>query len=108
LPDVYHIYKGGSDFEGLRLINARVIHTFHMNDYPAEPPRDKINDADRVFPGLGIAPLKQLVRILRDGGFRGMLSLELFNRDYWTRDPLDVARYGLAAMRDVVQAGLEK
>jgi sugar phosphate isomerase/epimerase len=107
LPDVYHIYKGGSDLEGLRLINARAIHTFHMNDYPADPPREQINDSDRIFPGLGVAPLKRLVRILHDGGFRGMLSLELFNREYWNRDPLDVARYGLAAMRDVVQAGLE-
>ena len=60
LPDVYHIYKGGSDFHGLKLINGRRVHVFHVNDYPAEPPRETIGDADRVYPGDGIAPLNQI------------------------------------------------
>ena len=33
-----------------------------------------------------------LVRDLRRIGFRGVLSLELFNRDYWKQDPVAVAR----------------
>ena len=53
LPDVYHIYKGGSDFAGLKLLHADTIQVFHVNDYPAEPPREKIGDADRVYPGEG-------------------------------------------------------
>jgi hypothetical protein len=32
-----------------------------MNDYPAEPPRETIADRDRVYPGDGIAPIKQIV-----------------------------------------------
>ena len=39
LPDVYHIYKGGSDFHGLRIFNASAFEVFHMNDYPASPSR---------------------------------------------------------------------
>jgi sugar phosphate isomerase/epimerase len=100
LPDVYHIYKGGSDFEGLRFINGRAIHVFHMNDYPADPPRETINDSHRVFPGLGVAPLKEIVRTLSETGFRGVFSLELFNREYWAMDALDVAKRGLAAMQE--------
>ena len=57
LPDVYHLYKGGSDFAGLKLLNAAAVHVFHMNDYPANPPRSAINDSDRVYPGDGVAPL---------------------------------------------------
>ncbi len=57
LPDVYHIYKGGSGFNGLRMFNGRQVHAFHINDYPADPPRDTISDADRVYPGDGVAPL---------------------------------------------------
>ncbi len=106
LPDVYHIYKGGSDFSGLRLINGAAIHVFHMNDYPADPPRSTIRDEHRVYPGHGIAPLASILRTLYDGGFRGALSLELFNRDYWKQDPLEVARTGLASMRTSVQAAL--
>ena len=102
LPDVYHLYKGGSDFAGLRLIDGGAMHVFHMNDYPAEPSRDKIGDAQRVYPGDGVAPLSEILRSLRDTGFRGMLSLELFNRDYWKQDPLSVAKTGLEKMRTAV------
>ncbi|MCA9019687.1 MAG: sugar phosphate isomerase/epimerase, partial [Planctomycetaceae bacterium] len=45
LPDVYHIYKGGSDFAGLGLLSGSAIQVFHVNDYPADPPRETINDS---------------------------------------------------------------
>jgi sugar phosphate isomerase/epimerase len=104
LPDVYHIYKGGSDFTGLGLIHGTSIHVFHMNDYPADPPRETINDADRVYPGDGVAPLGDILRTLHSTGCRCMLSLELFNREYWKQDPVEVARTGLAKMRAAVDA----
>jgi sugar phosphate isomerase/epimerase len=107
LPDVYHLYKGGSSPEGLRLLNGAAMHAFHFNDYPAEPPRAEITDAARVFPGDGVAPLALIVRELAASGFRGSFSLELFNRDYWQRDALDVARIGLAKMRAVVEQSLK-
>ncbi len=106
LLDVYHLYKGGSGFEGLKLLGGRGLHVFHVNDYPAEPARDKISDADRVYPGDGVAPLDQIFRDLRDAGFRGMLSLELFNRSYWKQDPLLVARTGLEKTRAAVRKSL--
>lgn len=106
MPDVYHIYKGGSDFEGLRLIDGSAMHCFHMNDYPADPPRDKISDADRVYPGDGVAPLDKILRILHDNGFRGALSLELFNREYWKQDAKQVAATGLSKMKNAVAEAL--
>jgi sugar phosphate isomerase/epimerase len=102
LPDVYHLYKGGSSFQGLSLLDGDAIHVFHMNDYPADPPRGTISDADRVYPGDGIAPLAELVRLLQAIGFRGYFSLELFNRGYWKQDARTVARTGLEKMRAVV------
>jgi sugar phosphate isomerase/epimerase len=77
-----------------------------MNDYPAEPPRDEIADAHRVYPGDGVAPLAGLLRDLRAAGFRGALSLELFNREYWKQDPLTVAKTGLERMRAAVAASV--
>lgn len=106
LPDVYHLYKGGSDFAGLRLLSGNAVHVLHVNDYPADPPRATITDAHRVYPGDGVAPWKTIVRNLRDAGFHGFLSLELFNREYWMRDALTVARVGLEKMRTVVKNGL--
>jgi sugar phosphate isomerase/epimerase len=107
LADVYHVYKGGSSFETLKLLGPDALQVFHMNDYPADPPRATITDAHRVYPGDGVAPLRQMMRDLRRLGFRGVLSLELFNRDYWKQDALAVARTGLEKMKKVVQASQE-
>jgi sugar phosphate isomerase/epimerase len=99
LPDIYHLYKGGSDFAGLRLLSRSAIHVFHVNDYPAKPPREAIADKDRVYPGDGVAPLVDILHTLREIGFDGYLSVELFNRDYWQQDPLEVARTALSKLK---------
>jgi len=106
LPDVYHIYKGGSDFNGFKMLSRKAIHVFHLNDYPADPPRETIGDRDRVYPGDGIAPLTQILRDLYDNNNQGVLSLELFNPVYWKQDPLQVAKTGLAKMKAAVHKAL--
>jgi len=106
LLDVYHLYKGGSAFDGLRMLNGKSMHAIHVNDYPADPPRAAINDAARVYPGDGVAPLGSVFRTLRDIGFSGMLSLEVFNRDYWKQDPAKVVQTGIEKMRETVQKAL--
>jgi 2-keto-myo-inositol isomerase len=102
LLDVYHLHKGGSGFAGLRLLSGAAMNCFHMNDYPETPPRETITDAHRVYPGDGVAPLKQILRDLFTTGFTGALSLELFNRSYWEQDALTVARTGLEKMKMAV------
>ena len=99
LPDVFHLYKGGSDFHGIRLLGPETIQVLHLNDYPNDPPREKIDDSYRQYPGDGVAPLSDLLQVLRRTGGRKVLSLELFNRKYWSEDALAVARTGLARMK---------
>ena len=102
LPDVYHIFKGGSDFGGLALLSDDAIQVFHMNDYPASPSREEMNDSHRVYPGDGIAPLSTILKMVSGNGRHVVLSLELFNKDYWKQDALAVATTGLSKMRDAV------
>ncbi len=102
LPDFYHIYKGGNDFEGLNAIEASMMHCFHINDYPAEPAQAEIADKHRVYPGDGVCPLPKIIRQLIDNGFSGTFSLELFNPEYWKQDALQVASLGLQKSRAVV------
>ena len=106
LPDVYHIYKGGSDFQGLSLVNGASIHVMHLNDYPADPPQETIRDQHRVYPGDGVAPLSKIIHQLITNGFRGTFSLELFNPVYWEQPARDVAVTGLAKMKMAVQASV--
>ncbi|NQT12996.1 MAG: sugar phosphate isomerase/epimerase [Planctomycetes bacterium] len=106
LLDAYHMYKGGSGFECLRLLSGAQMHAFHVNDYPADPPREEINDSHRVYPGDGVCPLSAVLGSLHASGFRGMLSLEVFNRDYWQQDPLTVAKTGLEKTRAAVRRAM--
>ncbi len=102
LLDVYHLYKGGCNFANMSIVPGPKMHVLHMNDYPADPPRDTIKDEHRVYPGDGVAPLDYILSNLIAGGFRGVLSLELFNREYWQQPPADVAKKGLEKMQAAV------
>lgn len=103
LADVFHLYKGGSDFHGLGLLGPNTVQVLHMNDFPSEPPREKIDDSYRIYPGDGTAPIIETLRLLRQNGGQKVLSLELFNRKLWTEDPLEVAKTGLAKMKAVAE-----
>jgi sugar phosphate isomerase/epimerase len=102
LPDVYHLYKGGSDFTGIKLLGGPAFHMLHVNDYPAKLSRAEITDAHRVYPGDGVAPIVPLLRDVHALGFTGHLSLELFNREYWKQAPFQVAVTGLEKLKAVV------
>ncbi|MEX1239893.1 MAG: sugar phosphate isomerase/epimerase family protein [Cyclobacteriaceae bacterium] len=102
LPDVYHLFRGNSGFESLKMLDGNMIEVFHMNDYPDTIPREQMEDKDRIYPGDGVAPLKQIIAALKKMGGEKILSLELFNREYWKQDPLQVAKTGLEKMRKAV------
>jgi len=106
LLDIYHLYKGGSDFHTLGLLSGRGLPLIHTNDYPAKPARETISDQYRVYPGDGIAPLDTIFQTLRDIDFRGYLSVELFNRSYWKESPLKVARAAIEKTRAAVRHAL--
>ena len=102
LADVYHLYRGGSGYEGLKMLNGQMVEIFHMNDFVDSIPREKQEDKDRVYPGDGAAPMKQILSTLSQMGGPKVLSLELFNQNYWKEDALAVAKKGLEKMRALV------
>ncbi|HOT51292.1 MAG TPA: sugar phosphate isomerase/epimerase [Candidatus Hydrogenedentes bacterium] len=95
VADTFHLYRGGSGFDGLAHLNGNFIAVFHWNDVPADPPVDQLGDAHRIYPGDGVLPLKHALGLLRRIDYRGPLSLEMFNREHWKQDPLVVAKTGL-------------
>ncbi|MEM8954093.1 MAG: sugar phosphate isomerase/epimerase family protein [Verrucomicrobiota bacterium] len=106
LTDVYHLYKGGNDFAALNLLSKHALQVMHMNDYPADPPRNTIKDSDRVYPGDGIAPIPSILQTMLNNGASPVLSLELFNKSYWEKPALETAKTGLEKMKAVVATAL--
>jgi sugar phosphate isomerase/epimerase len=101
LADAFHMYKGGSDPASLRLLGRSAAYSFHMNDYPAQPTRETIKDADRIWPGDGIAPLRDILKTFIENRSEPWLSIELFNAEYWKRPAEETARSGLEKMKSV-------
>lgn len=100
LLDPFHMYTGGSKVEAISLMRGSTIGVVHVNDYPVEPARATIADSDRVFPGQGIAPSKDIARLLHAIGYDGYLSLELFISDFGSETALEVAQRGLETIRN--------
>lgn len=103
LPDVYHLFRGGSDFDCLKMVDGNLIDVIHINDYPSSVPREQQNDSHRVYPGDGAAPYKQIITALANMGGYKVLSLEVFNEAYWKQDALTVCKTGLEKMKKVVE-----
>jgi 2-keto-myo-inositol isomerase len=106
LLDVFHLYKSGTPFTSLKQINGASLHVMHLNDYPQAADSSTLNDGNRIYPGDGVAPLRQILRDLRDNGFRGYLSLELFNRDYWARSADENLKTAMEKIRATVRAAV--
>ncbi len=104
VADVFHLLRGGGSIDDLLKIPGDRMAIFHINDLPDSPPIPEQTDADRVMVGDGLADLPRVIANLRSIGYRGPLSLELFNRALWEADPEEVCRRGLERIRALVEA----
>jgi 2-keto-myo-inositol isomerase len=102
IPDVYHMYISEGGFEGLKLLRGEMFAIFQFNDAPKDMKREEMEDKHRVYPGDGILPLPQILKDLKQSGFTGCISVELYNPEYWKRDLLQVAKTGLAKTLEVI------
>lgn len=102
LLDIYHLYKGGSLPETLPLINPGAVEIMHMNDYPKQLSPSVITDADRIYAGDGVAPIKQILKSFSKRDKPLVLSTEVFNKNYYEQDALLVAKTSLEKMKGVV------
>lgn len=109
IADIFHLYNGGSGFEGIRHLNGPFIAVFHFSDLPAHSIPGKLGDGDRIYPGDGVLPLKSVIRQLAAIRYLGCISLELFNKQHYkvaATNPLQVARTGLEKLRACVASAL--
>ena len=101
--DPFHCFRGGGSIESISQLSPERIAISHFNDSPKFPPRELQQDCDRVMPGDGVVDLKRYCELLREIGYSGWMSLELFNRHLWAKNPLKVATAGLEKMRAVAE-----
>jgi 2-keto-myo-inositol isomerase len=102
--DSFHFYAGNSSFEAIDELDPSKLFIFHVND-AEDLPREKLTDAERLYPGKGILPLAELKRHFDKIGYDRMASIEIFRPEYWEQDPFEVAKLAKAATEKVLGLG---
>lgn len=101
LVDTYHLCRSGAgrpDLEDLR--PEEIVHV-QFSDVPAtglQPGRA----LDRLPPGRGVVPFRDVFAVLREKGYAGWMSYEAPNPVAWARDPVEVAGEALGATHSLL------
>ena len=107
IPDTYHNYHGGTEPNALRMLNPNSIAIFQFADSPAGLERqDTWCDPQRVLPGDGILPLVEQLKILYEIGYKGCVSLELYNPMYRKREPQEFLKEAHTKTLTVIKQAL--
>jgi len=99
--DTCHFYTGGSALHTIEKVDPLKILIFHINDVE-ERSLDSVEDAHRLLPGEGVIPLDDILVRLKQIGFDGLCSIELFRPEYWERAPAELAAAARAATLEIV------
>ena len=99
LFDPAHYHCTSSKLEHLTPVAVRWIAHCHFNDMRDRPGDLSNCNSDRVLPGQGILPLREMVARLEDGGYQGYFSIEMFNEDLWATPVKEAARLCYESMR---------
>ena len=102
--DTFHFYAGNSSFEAIDKLNPEKLFIFHIND-AEDLPKEKLTDAERLYPGLGILPIREIKEHFDKIGYDRMASIEIFRPEYWEQDPFEVARKAKVATEEVLGLG---
>jgi 2-keto-myo-inositol isomerase len=100
--DTFHFFAGGSTLSSIAAVDPRRIFMVHVNDVERAP-RRALHDALRLLPGRGVLPLQGILSALRQAGYDGDFSVELFRPAYWSRAPRAVARAARTAARTALR-----
>lgn len=101
--DAFHNWNSNSTLDDLRAIPVDKISHYHIDDAALDKPATQQTDPDRVMPGEGAIDLKAEIAVLREKGYHGTVSLELFNKQLWEQDPLDVLKRGRERLRELLE-----
>ncbi len=103
LLDTYHLQRSDGDLRALGDLAPGEIVYFQYSDVPLSGLQPGMV-LDRLPPGQGSVPFREIFRLLASKGYRGYLSYEAPNPAEWARNPDDVAREALEATRALLPA----
>ena len=101
--DAFHNWNSASSPDTLRNIPASKISHYHIDDAGLDKEAGSQTDPDRVMPGDGQINLKAEIEILKEIGYDKTVSLELFNQEWWEKEPEETLRVGLERIKSLFE-----
>jgi len=89
--DTFHLAISRIGFKEMTDISVNLIGLVHLSDALGKE-LDNMKDENRVLPGKGRLPLVEILKIIRELGYGGPISVEVFHPQYYAKNPLDVAK----------------
>jgi len=103
--DTFHLAISRTPPTEIARLPASSIRLVHLSDALASGKElDELRDEDRVLPGEGGLPLEDLLAGIRQTGYSGPVSVEVFHPRYGERDPAAVAGDAFRAAREILTA----
>jgi len=96
--DSFHMHISDSRFLEISQLKRDQVFLAHVND-SERGEKNKLTDANRLYPGEGDIDLTAFTTSLKSIGYDRFLSLELLRPEYWRQDPLLVAKTGRESLR---------
>ncbi len=84
--DTFHYFVGNHSIKDLDSIPLDKLWLIHIND-AIKKPFNELEDSDRVLPSQGFFNLEGFIKKLKEIGYNGWVSLELFNEKLWGENP---------------------
>lgn len=82
MMDTFHYYKSGISLDSIRSLPPKLVRIVHVNGCE-ELPREQLHDGHRLYPGEGVKELVSMVGAIKEAGYDGFLSVEVFREEYW-------------------------
>lgn len=102
--DSFHVFLLNSPLDEIADIPGDRIFQVELADFAASALEGiEISRHYRLFPGEGHSPTADFLRQVEKTGYRGCLSVEVFNAFYRNNDPFETARRGADCMKRVLR-----
>ncbi len=105
--DTFLFHEGKSRVADIPLNAGPKIFNVQVADSKPKPHEQLNMLEDRLFPGEGVAPVRDVMERAAAAGYSGLWTVELFNPDYKTRPAADIAKKAFettsAILRDIAR-----
>lgn len=102
--DFFHFHRGGTMLQDIVEVPAEKILMADLADAMSLPREQLLGYKHRLYPGEGVAGVRDVLIALLRHGFDGPLVVELFNEAYWAADPAVVVATAYRTARAILTA----